>query len=379
MFGKDLKITLLGLKIAFTGLQKQYNQLRLEILDTTDRVLRSGQLMSGNYTAEFEAWLARRNGVKYAVTCHSGTHALEIIAEYYATQIEQLHPRVLIPTMTFAATANAFMRAGWDIHFIDTDAYGCIDPNKIPVKEETYEAVVLIGLYGAGVRKYRELRHWQTWLLNSTFIIEDAAQHWLADGGLRIGDAAAVSFDPMKNLANYGNGGAVLTDDLHLADYARAWTMHGKPNNDMAGSNSRMSEIDCATLLVKSRYIDQWQVRRQEIATYWRECFRNSGIRCLIDQSNDHGHAYHKFVIDIDNRKKIQKSLGIRGIETRIHYEHPLHETGVFRQWPAPDMFAASSSLARRVLSLPLYPELTDLEVEYIKDQVLDCVESEHN
>jgi dTDP-4-amino-4,6-dideoxygalactose transaminase len=334
--------------------------------------------MSGNYTAEFESWLARRNGVKHAVTCHSGTHALEIIAEYYATQTALTHPRVLIPTMTFAATANAFMRAGWDIHFIDTDAYGCIDPNKIPV-DETYEAVVLVGLYGASVKKYRELRHWQAWLMRSTFVIEDAAQHWLADGCLRIGDAAAVSFDPMKNLANYGNGGAVLTDSLDLADYARAWTMHGKPTNQTAGSNSRMSEIDCATLLVKSRYIDQWQVRREEIARYWRDSFRDSPIRCLIDRANERGHAHHKFVVDIDNRKKIQKSLGIRRIETRVHYEQPLHEIGTFRQWPGPDMFSAASSLARRVLSLPLYPELTDLEVEYIKDQVLDSVESERN
>jgi dTDP-4-amino-4,6-dideoxygalactose transaminase len=334
--------------------------------------------MSGNYTAEFESWLARRNGVKHAVTCHSGTHALEIIAEYYATQTALTHPKVLIPTMTFAATANAFMRAGWDLHFIDTDAYGCIDPNKIPV-DETYEAVVLVGLYGASVKKYRELRHWQAWLMRSTFVIEDAAQHWLADGCIRIGDAAAVSFDPMKNLANYGNGGAVLTDSLDLADYARAWTMHGKPTNQTAGSNSRMSEIDCATLLVKSRYIDQWQVRREEIVRYWRDSFRDSPIRCLIDRANERGHAHHKFVVDIDHRKKIQKSLDIRRIETRVHYEQPLHEMGTFRQWPGPDMFSAASSLARRVLSLPLYPELTDLEVEYIKDQVLDSVESERS
>jgi dTDP-4-amino-4,6-dideoxygalactose transaminase len=368
-----LKITSLGLNVAFTGLQKQYDQLRPEILDATDRVLRSGQLMSGNYTAEFESWLAKRNSVKYAVTCHSGTHALEIIAEYYATKTTLTHPRVLIPTLTFAATANAFMRAGWDVHFVDTDLHGCIDPAKVPV-DETYEAVVLVGLYGASVKKYQEYRHWQQWLMRSTFVIEDAAQHWLADGCLRIGDAAAVSFDPMKNLANYGNGGAVLTNNFELADYARSWTMHGKPSNQTVGSNSRMSEIDCATLMVKTKHLDQWQTRRQKIAAYWRECFQHSEIRCLIDRTNEHGHAYHKFVIDIDNRKKIQKSLGIRRIDTRVHYEQPLHELGVFRQWPGPGWFSMASSLARRVLSLPLYPELTDLEVEYIKDQVLDCM-----
>ena len=378
MFGKGLKITSLGLNVAFTGLQKQYDQLRPEILDATDRVLRSGQLMSGNYTAEFEAWLAKRNSVKYAGTCHSGTNALEIIAEYYATKTTLTHPRVLIPTLTFAATANAFMRAGWDVHFVDTDLHGCIDPAKVPVSE-TYEAVVLVGLYGASVKKYQEYRHWQQWLMRSTFVIEDAAQHWLADGCLRIGDAAAISFDPMKNLANYGNGGAVVTNNFELADYARSWTMHGKPSNQMVGSNSRMSEIDCATLMVKTKRLDQWQSRRQQIATYWRECFQDSGIRCLIDRTNEHGHAYHKFVIDIDNRKKIQKNLGIRRIDTRVHYEQPLHELGVFRQWPSPGWFSIASSLARRVLSLPFYPELTDLEVEYIKDQVLDSVESERN
>jgi dTDP-4-amino-4,6-dideoxygalactose transaminase len=374
MFGKDLKITSLGSKVAFTGLQKQYDQLRPEILDATDRVLRSGQLMSGNNTAEFEAWLARRNGVKHAVTCHSGTHALEIIAEYYATQTPLTHPRVLIPTMTFAATANAFMRAGWDVHFVDTDIYGCIDPNKIHV-DETYEAVVLVGLYGASVTKYRHLRHWQAWLMRSTFVIEDAAQHWLADGSIRIGDAAAVSFDPMKNLANYGNGGAVLTDSFDLAGYARAWTMHGKPNHQTAGSNSRMSEIDCATLLVKAQYIDQWQVRRQEIAQYWRDSFRDTPVRCLIDYTNERGHAYHKFVIDVDNRNSVRERLSAAGIETRIHYEQPLHELGTFRQWPGPNWFGTASSLARRVLSLPLYPELTDLEVEYVVNQTKDSLQ----
>jgi dTDP-4-amino-4,6-dideoxygalactose transaminase len=333
--------------------------------------------MSGNYTTEFESWLARRNSVKYAVICHSGTHALEIIAEYYRTQYPDT-PRVLMPTMTFAATANAFIRAGWDVQFADTDQYGCIDTNRIS-EQIDYNAVVLIGLYGSGVQKYQEHRRHQTWRLSSTVVIEDAAQHWLADDCLRIGDAAAVSFDPMKNLANYGNGGAVLTDRFDLAVYARSWTMHGKPSNQMVGSNSRMSEIDCATLLVKTKHLDQWQSRRHLIATYWRECFVNSPVRCLIDHTNDRGHAYHKFVIDIDDRKKIQKSLDIRGIETRIHYEHPLHEIGVFRQFSGPDWFSSASSLARRVLSLPLYPELTDLEVEYVKDQVLDAVESEHN
>ena len=140
--------TTTGLTIPFTGLRKQYNNLRTEILEATDEVLRSGQLMNGNYTAEFESWLAKKNHSKYAVTCHSGTHALEILAEYYKKELNMLHPIVLIPSVTYAATANAFIRAGWDVNFVDVDSYGLFDVRKIA--DVGYDAVVLVGLYEIG-------------------------------------------------------------------------------------------------------------------------------------------------------------------------------------------------------------------------------------
>ena len=366
--------TTTGLTIPFTGLRKQYNTLREQILNATDEVLRSGVLMNGNNTAEFEHWLAKKNRVKYAVTCHSGTQALEIIAEYWRTQITNNNPRVFMPSFTYVATANAFIRAGWDIHFIDTDAYGIMDDTKFPHRVE-YDAVVLVGLYGASITHSAHVRSWNQWVASNTIVIEDAAQHWLANDCQRIGDAAAISFDPMKNLSCYGNGGAVVTDKLDLAEFARAWRDNGKPNHWFAGTNSRMSEIDCATMMVKSQYIDQWQSRRAQISDFWRERFAtNSKIRCLIDEKNAHNHAHHKFVIDVDNRDQLRQKLTDRKIETKIHYERPIHEIDIYRQWPGPDMLAVSSSLARRVLSLPLYPELTDLEVEYISDQVLASI-----
>ena len=366
---------LTGLTIPFTGLRKQYNNLRAEILDATDEVLRSGQLMNGNNTVEFEAWLARRNHVHYAVTCHSGTHALEILASYWAMETPIPHPpTVLIPSMTYVATANAFIRAGWDIHIIDTDAHGLIDFKKIPAGLD-YQAVVLVGLYGASVTHHPTVGISVDWMWKDTILIEDAAQHWLAADGVRSGKGgAAISFDPMKNLACYGNGGAVVTDNLDLAEYARAWRDNGKPSHRNTGTNSRMSELDCAHMLIKSKHIDRWQARRQKIADHWCDRFKNTAIRCLIDDSNAHDHAFHKFVIDVNNRDILKANLDLRKIETRVHYASPLHEISLYREYPGPDMLAASSSLARRVLSLPIYPELTDLEVEYITDQVLDCV-----
>lgn len=364
-----------GLTIPFVGLVKQYNNLRTEILDATDEVLRSGQLLDGNFTAEFENWLSRRNGVKYAVTCHSGTQALEIIAAYYATQSGAPNPpTVLIPAVTYVATANAFMRAGWDVHFVDVDACGIFDMRSIP--DVSYQAMVLVGLYGAAITHIGDTKIWRQTVLRDGLVIEDAAQHWLAGGAIRIGQAAAISFDPMKNLAAYGNGGAVVTNDADLYRYAQSWRNNGKPSHHDAGTNSRMSEVDCAALLVKTRYIDEWQQRRAKIAQFWMDKLQIAGVRCLITRDNHHDHSFHKFVIDVEGRDILQKNLGIRGIDTRVHYAQPLHEIDIYRQWPGPSFLSSASALCRRVLSLPIYPELTDLQVEYIADQVRDCVTS---
>ena len=359
-----------GLKIPFTGLKKQYNNLRTEILDVTDEVLRSGQLMAGNYTAEFENWLANRNHSKYAVTCHSGSQALEIIAEYYRLQTSVNPPRVVVPSMTYVATANAFIRAGGTVWIADTDKYGLLDKKKIP-QDLSIQATVLVGLYGAAVNSDR---FWATDL-----IIEDGAQHWLSNDSARVGNACAISFDPMKNLNAYGNGGAVVTDDIDLLEFAREWTNNGKPKHASIGTNSRMSETESAQMLVKTRYIDEWQLRRKTIAKYWMERLKKSGVRTLIDASNFETHCYHKFVIDVDNRDTLARNLAIKGIETRVHYKEPLHELPAYADYVGPDILSVASALSRRVLSLPVYPELSDLEVEYIIDSVLDCASTKHN
>ena len=359
-----------GLKIPFTGLKKQYNNLRTEILDATDEVLRSGQLMAGNYTAEFENWLAKKNRSKYAVTCHSGSQALEIIAEYYRLQSSVRPPRVVIPSMTYVATANAFIRAGWEVYIADTDYHGLLDKKKVP-QELSVQATVLVGLYGAAVNGDR---FWATDL-----IIEDGAQHWLSNNCNRVGNATAISFDPMKNLNAYGNGGAVVTDDMDLLEFSREWTNNGKPKHTSIGTNSRMSEVESAQLMIKTRYIDAWQKRRKDIAFYWMSRLKNTGIRSLIDTHNAETHCYHKFVIDIDARDILARNLAIKGIETRVHYREPLHELPAYTDYAGPDILSVASALSRRVLSLPIYPELSDLEVEYIIDSVLDCALVKHN
>lgn len=178
----------------------------------------------------------------------------------------------------------------------------------------------------------------------------------------------------MKNFNCYGNGGAIVTNDLNLLEYARNWRNNGKPSHTDPGTNSRMSEVESAQLMVKTKYIDEWQSRRAKISSYWLQRLKGTKARTLIDDSNHQHHAYHKFVIEVDNRDLLQRNLAIKGIETRIHYKDPLHELPAYCSLTGPDILSSASSLSRRVLSLPLYPELTDLEVEYVVDSLLDLI-----
>lgn len=363
--------------ISFTGLKKQYNKLRTEILDVTDEVLRNGQLVSGNYTAEFEHWLAKKNNVKYAVTCHSGTQALEILASYYINQYSfYSEPRAVVSSFTSPATIHSFLRAGWRPTLVDCDRSGVLRLGTVPSNDDIL-LIVVVGLYGASVANLVGSTALKSVLLQNVVIIEDAAHHWLASQCHRIGPAA-ISFEPSKNLSAIGNGGAVVTDDPSLAEFARNWRENQRfisLVHHVASTNSRMSELDCAGLLVKSRYIDQWQSRRRDIAEHWIRELANSPLRCFVNASNIQDHALEKFVIECDNRDALRTQLSQRKIETRVHYEVPLHEQG-YAVDHALDAFSNASIMARRVVSLPIYPELTDLEVEYIVEQVKLCAEA---
>jgi len=360
-----------GSAIPFIGLQRQYNNLKSEILDVTDSVLQSGRLMDGEYTHRFETWLAARNGTNYAITCHSGTQALEFIARFYNKIWEE--PRTaVIPSMTYVATANALIRAGWDVKICDVNTYGNMEPQHSEriYRNEKELVHVVVGLYGSAISDEWD----EIW---PEFVIEDAAQHWLSNNSRRMGNVAAISFDPTKNLSNYGNGGAVVTNDEWLNAFMRAERNNGKDSGakqSLTGTNSRMSEVDCAQLLIKTKYIDQWQKRRAEIASYWIDKFSSKqDIRCLIDQSNFDTHCFQKFVIDVDYRDRLQSRLHEKNIETKSHYPVPLHEMPAYAG-RTKDSAMVASSLCRRVLSLPIYPELSDSEVEYISDQVITCV-----
>ena len=349
--------------INFFGLDKQYKGLKSELLEVTDLVLRSGELMNGSYTAAFETWLAMRTNTAFALTVHSGTQALEIIALWVRKSFMDTHefqPIVRMPNITYVATLNAFIKAGFVIELVDTDKNGLMLPDNENLLSNFTKITCNVGLYGANP-------HLQEVTGQHYNDIVDGAQHWLVADN--VGAGMAISFDPTKNLPSSGNGGAIVTNELDLYDFAYSYRSNGKHTHEGVGTNSRMSELDCAHLSVRANYIDKWQWRRKEIRHYYLDELKNLDIRCL---SRDHLiHADQKFVVYTDKRDKLQQYLTDAGIETKVHYPKALSELSIAKHiYAKPDMLSTSVNLTRGLLSLPIYPELTDSEVEYVTDHI---------
>lgn len=352
-----------GYRIPHFGLARQYKNIGEELLDATHRALKDGQLAGGHYTRSFEEWLKHKTKTKYAITVHSGTQALEIIARWKKIKHNETmdgNPKVRIPNLTYPATLNAFLTAGWDVELGDTDKYGIM--NREPRVGGIYDC--LMGF--AGRRPWPDARY-----EDSYGVIVDGAQHWLVAEG-QVGSGMAISFDPTKNLNSSGNGGAIVTNDEKLYLYASSYRDNCKPYFHDVGTNSKMSEMDCAHLLVRVKYIDEWQQRRKNIADYWCEQFKDLPMDCLSDTKDPHAHQ--KFVMYLADRNSLHTHLITDGIDSKIHYEYVLGDlpTAQDRNISRPDLMATSVMLSRGVISLPMYPELTDDEVEYIAGKVVE-------
>jgi len=351
-----------GCKIPHFGLARQHKNLREELLVATDNALRTGVWVNGPNTSDFTEWLAKRTQSWYALTTHSGTQALEILAHFETTRFHGGYkPRINIPNLSYPATLNAFINADWDIVLKDTDNNGILIYEE-NYNEEDYHCIV--GLYGAAPQsKFKDAMDY-----NKSSVYVDGAQHWLVAEG-NIGEGMAISFDPTKNLPSSGNGGAIVTNNKDLYEFAVSYVDNGKSSmHNFSGTNSKLSEVDCAHLLVRTLYIDEWQKRRKQIRLYWLEQFEDLPIRCLSRDFEQ--HSDQKFVIYTQKRDELLGYLMLNGIEARVHYQKALSELPVARPYPSPDMMSMSVMLSRGVLSLPIYPELTDSEVQYISEKL---------
>ena len=354
-------------KIPFFGVDRQYNNIREEILDISDQVYQSGQVLDGTYTQNFERTIAKMTERGHAVSVNSGTMALVFAlraVDFYSIYKKD---KVLVPAQSFAATGNAIIEAGMEPVFCDVDPItGLMDINSIPVEPDELAAILYVNLFGNVINWDKLQTYKNYWNTHNIPIIEDAAQsfgaYYNSVPSGKLGDISCLSFDPTKNLNNYGSGGMLLTDDLDFAELVRSFRNNGKDHNyAVTGVNSRMSEVDCAQMLLKLKYFDSWQNRRSLIADYYTE--ELDGYVDIIPVDSKVDHAWSKYVIHHRARSGIKDHLRDFGVESRIHYEQPLH---ILDSMGAHSVLEGAEEFSRTCLSLPIYPELTDSEVEYI-------------
>lgn len=365
-------------KIPFFGVDRQYQNLREEILDATDKVYASGRVLDGTYTRQFEKTIAKMTERRYACAVGSCTQALMFSLraadnEYFRGS----RNKVLIPAQSFVATINTVLEAGFDPVFCDVDAQtGLMDLNTIPVTSDELAAIMYVNLFGNILNQEQLITYMEMFSEGKIPVIEDAAQSF---GGYyrgvpsgKLGDVSCLSFDPTKNLNNYGSGGMILTDDPAIWELVNDYHDNGKGNDHIqSGTNSKMNEADCAQMLIKLKYFDQWQARRKEIAEYYTgELDALVGIP-PVEMNVE--HAWSKFVIHHHSRSSLYTDLLNMGVETRINYETPLHQQSLAFSLTAfndTGVLEGAENFSRTCLSLPIYPELEDYEVEYVVDAI---------
>ncbi|MDE5835933.1 MAG: DegT/DnrJ/EryC1/StrS family aminotransferase [Paramuribaculum sp.] len=351
---------------------KKINQLHSqEISEAIRRVISSGQYILGGEVLDFEKEYADYIGTTFAVGCANGLDAIYLILRAYIELGRLAHgDEVIVPANTYIATINAVIQAGLKPVPVEPDATTLqISPDEIrkSITPQT-KALLIVHLYGrcSFSQELADICNEHNLLL-----IEDNAQaHGCRFGTKRtgsLGNAAAHSFYPGKNLGALGDAGAVTTDDAELAQTVRTLVNYGSPEKyifDYIGRNSRLDEMQAAILSVKLRYIDRENKLRTEIADIYNRGICNPEIS-LPSPSPEEQNVYHIYPILAPKRNRLQEYLYANGVQTLIHYPVPPHRQKALPQWHTLSL-PVTEFIHNSELSLPISPVVTPCEAEYI-------------
>jgi dTDP-4-amino-4,6-dideoxygalactose transaminase len=357
--------------IPYVNLEAELCSIREEIQAAIDRVLNHTAFILGPEVSLFEEDFAAYCGARYAVGVDSGVSALEL-----GMRALGIGPgdEVITPAHSFIASSSAISFTGARPVLVDVDpvTYN-IDPYEVrrSITPRT-RAVMPVHLYGQPADMDAILEVAEAYGL---WVIEDACQaHGARYKGRRVGSLghiAAFSFYPAKNLGAYGDAGAVVTNDAKVADTVRMMRNYGqseKYQHGFLGCNHRLDTLQAAVLLVKLRYLDHWNARRAELAQLYTRLLANSEVTTpKVAPGCD--HVYHLYVIQSEDRDGLQAFLRKRGIDTGIHYPIPIHLQRAYTSLGyRPGAFPVTESSATRLLSLPMFPELKETELQYVVD-----------
>lgn len=359
------------MKVKYFDLQRQYAKIGSEIEKSTIEILRSGNYVSGKRVKEFEEKFAEHCGSQYCCAVNTGTSALDLAIRYFNFKKGS---RILTQPNSFIATTEAIIYNGLVPDFIDVDDNGLLDVNLVPKNDYRIVGTIPVCLYGNPFDTRK--------LENNTDIILDACQsHGAKINGMDItsfADVTCFSFYPGKNLGACGESGALVTDNKDIYDFAIMMRSHGqnkKYYHSEIGYNYRMDEIQAAILTIKLRYLEEWtELRIKKAKRYNKNLSGNSKIRTLQVGPNNRC-VYHIFPIFIESRDLIAEKLNSAGIDTGIHYPIPIHLQEASKDLGYQDgYFPKAEEQSLQELSLPIYPEITNDEVDYVCEKLLEIV-----
>jgi dTDP-4-amino-4,6-dideoxygalactose transaminase len=362
--------------VPFLDLGRRIAALRPELGEAIGRVLGGGRFVFGPEVTAFEGSFAAYCGAAHALGVASGTDALSIALQAVGVAAGD---EVITVANTCVPTVAGIESFGARPVLVDPEPETyTLDPRSLEsALSERTKAVVPVHLYGqcadtdaiCAFARAHDLR-----------VVEDAAQaHGASLAGHRagtLGDAAAFSFYPTKNLGALGDGGAVVTNDPQVAERARLlrnYGEHERYRSIIHGTNSRLDTLQAAVLSVFLDHLAEWNERRRELAAYYKEALAEAPL-VLPTEADGRVHAYHLFVVRVGDRDGFRAALAAEGIETLIHYPSAIHEQPAYRDLAVGRSLETSERLAREVVSLPLYPELTDAEAEAVTQAVKRAV-----
>jgi dTDP-4-amino-4,6-dideoxygalactose transaminase len=349
--------------VPFIDLKAQYHSLKPELDAAVIAVMESTQYILGDQVAAFEAAFAAYCGTLHAIAVNSGTSALHL-----ALLAADIGPgdEVITTPYTFVATAAAILYVGATPVLVDIDPNTlCLDPGRLEeaVTRRT-KAIIPVHIYGqpCDMTEMRQIAERHDLLL-----IEDAAQaHGAEYRGRRagaLGDIAAFSFYPSKNLGANGEGGIVTTDREDLAlkvRQLRDWGQIERGRFDLRGFNMRMDGIQGAVLGVKLNHLDRWNEQRRQCADRYLQLLANLPLQ-LQHVAQDRTSVFHVYSIQVADREGLRRHLDGKGIRTGVHYQLPVHLNGGYADLGyGPGDLPNAELAASKVLSLPMYPELTE-------------------
>tara|TARA_B100001540_G_C15778305_1_gene629732 strand:+ start:36 stop:1124 length:1089 start_codon:yes stop_codon:yes gene_type:complete len=357
------------MKIEFVDLKKQYLSIKKEIDSSISRVIDESAFIKGKYVEEFEQKYSKKYGAKYVISCANGTDAIYIALKSLGIGVGD---QVITTALSWISTSETISQTGAKPVFVDIEPnYFSIDTSKIEEKiTNKTKAIIPVHLYGHPAKMDKIIDLAKKYDLK---IIEDCAQAHFAEFNNKkvgtFGDFGTFSFFPGKNLGAYGDAGCIITDDHNLAQNARMYANHGglkKHDHQIEGINSRLDGIQASILSTKLNYIDQWTELRIEHAKRYSELITNHEI-LLPETAENCKHVFHLYVVKSKKRDELKKILYKNNISYGIHYPSPLPLLKAYKYLNHDKLdFPIASKHSEQILSLPIFPELTEKQMNYI-------------